>query len=258
MFGLTISRIGSRRHRSKGCSRPRVPKVRHHPPKQLTEDEIERLVLEAIPPPPPVVSSLRKRSPVPLGISAGVAAFRGVVLGGTEVSRSILTSESRVMVSGQDAQKRRAWEVRFGRFRASGLTVARFCEQERVSTHTFYYWAKRVGSASVKLSTVYVRQRVAAGSPVREAHAHGRPGFRTLPWSIFIAVRRGRCVGAGRLPGCDSLSRRVPPAREGGTFRRLSGSRREFVTGKAERCCPRRFCPRWGRRRSTFTPSQPT
>ena len=53
------------------------------------------------------------------------------------------------MASRQDVQKRRAWEVRFERFRAGGLTVARFCKQERVSAHTFYYWAKRVGSASV-------------------------------------------------------------------------------------------------------------
>jgi hypothetical protein len=57
------------------------------------------------------------------------------------------------MASRQDIQKRRAWEVRFGRFRASGLTVAQFCERERVSPHTFYYWAKRVGSASAKAST---------------------------------------------------------------------------------------------------------
>ena len=57
------------------------------------------------------------------------------------------------MASRQDVQKRRAWEVRFGRFRASGLTVARFCEQERVSVHTFYYWAKRVGPASVTTSS---------------------------------------------------------------------------------------------------------
>jgi hypothetical protein len=54
------------------------------------------------------------------------------------------------MVGRQDVQKRRAWEVRFGRFRASGLTVSRFCEQERVSMHTFYYWAKRVRSTSVR------------------------------------------------------------------------------------------------------------
>ena len=57
------------------------------------------------------------------------------------------------MVSRQDVEKRRAWEVRFERFRASGLTIARFCEHEHVSVHTFYYWAKRVGSNSVRPSS---------------------------------------------------------------------------------------------------------
>ena len=57
------------------------------------------------------------------------------------------------MVSRQDIQKRQAWEVRFERFRASDLSVARFCEQERVSVHTFYYWAKRVRPNSARPST---------------------------------------------------------------------------------------------------------
>ena len=57
------------------------------------------------------------------------------------------------MVSRQDVEKRRAWEVRFERFRVSGVTIARFCEQEHVSVHTFYYWAKRVGSNSVRPSS---------------------------------------------------------------------------------------------------------
>jgi hypothetical protein len=61
------------------------------------------------------------------------------------------------MVSRQDVEKRRAWEVRFERFRASGLSVARFCEQERVSLHTFYYWVKRVGSNSARPSTSEAR-----------------------------------------------------------------------------------------------------
>jgi hypothetical protein len=56
------------------------------------------------------------------------------------------------MRSRQDVQKRRAWEVRLGRFRASGLTVARFCAQEGVSANTFYYWAKRIGLASIRRS----------------------------------------------------------------------------------------------------------
>jgi len=56
------------------------------------------------------------------------------------------------MVSRQDVEKRRAWAVRFERFQASGLSVGRFCEQERVSVNTFYYWAKRVETNSVRPS----------------------------------------------------------------------------------------------------------
>ena len=52
------------------------------------------------------------------------------------------------MASRQDVQKRRVWEARLERFRTSGLTVARFCAQEGVSAHTFYYWARRVAAAS--------------------------------------------------------------------------------------------------------------
>ncbi|MCC6262115.1 MAG: hypothetical protein IT169_00945 [Bryobacterales bacterium] len=67
------------------------------------------------------------------------------------------------MVSRQDVEKRRAWEVRFERFRASGLSVGRFCEQERVSVNTFHYWAKRVGANSAR------RSASAAGSAPRRS-----------------------------------------------------------------------------------------
>jgi hypothetical protein len=56
------------------------------------------------------------------------------------------------MMNRQDVEKRVTWEKRFERFRASGLSVGRFCEQERVSVNTFYYWAKRVGTNSVSPS----------------------------------------------------------------------------------------------------------
>jgi len=57
------------------------------------------------------------------------------------------------MVSRLDLQKRRQWEARWERFRASGLTVTRFCEQESVSVNTFYYWAKRVRLPAVTVAT---------------------------------------------------------------------------------------------------------
>jgi hypothetical protein len=85
------------------------------------------------------------------------------------------------MASRQDVQKRRAWEVRFGRFRASGLTVARFCQQERVSTHTFYYWAKRVGAASVRMSSS------TSGSASRQDRLQDRQSVKRTPTAAGIA-----------------------------------------------------------------------
>jgi len=72
------------------------------------------------------------------------------------------------MASRLDVQKRRAWEGRLGRYQASGLTVTRFCERERVSTHAFYYWAKRIGSKRVgsrsdKRSAKHVATAVVSG-----------------------------------------------------------------------------------------------
>jgi hypothetical protein len=57
------------------------------------------------------------------------------------------------MASLGDSEKRQAWTARFARYQASGLSVARFCAQERVSVNTFYRWAKLVGSNSARPST---------------------------------------------------------------------------------------------------------
>jgi hypothetical protein len=93
------------------------------------------------------------------------------------------------MASREDVQKRRAWEVRFGRFQASGLTVARFCEHERVSTHTFYYWAKRVGSASAKTSSR------TSGSVLRRTRQSVKP-MPTVTGISSAALVRFSCRGA--------------------------------------------------------------
>ena len=48
------------------------------------------------------------------------------------------------MTKGVDQEKRRAWVAKLERFRASGLTIAKFCEEEKVSVQTFHYWARRI------------------------------------------------------------------------------------------------------------------
>ena len=44
-----------------------------------------------------------------------------------------------------DQSKRSLWAKRLSRFRNSGLSIARFCLQENIPTHSFHYWAKQLG-----------------------------------------------------------------------------------------------------------------
>lgn len=62
------------------------------------------------------------------------------------------------MANRCDNQKRQAWEARLNRFRLSELTVAKFCDQERVSVHAFYYWSRRIRS-------LHAAERDAAADP---------------------------------------------------------------------------------------------
>jgi hypothetical protein len=107
------------------------------------------------------------------------------------------------MASRQDVQKRRAWEVRFGRFRASGLTVARFCEQERVSTHTFYYWGKRVRPNSVRPSTLGTgnapRRNRPSVKPAAPAGGIANVALVRFSWNAGVEVSvPADCLGAIR------------------------------------------------------------
>lgn len=53
------------------------------------------------------------------------------------------------MKSSKRANNRELWWSRMQRFRASGLSVTRSCEQERVSQPSFYQWRKRLADVTV-------------------------------------------------------------------------------------------------------------
>jgi len=56
---------------------------------------------------------------------------------------------------------RAEWRKRLGQYRGSGLTVAGFCEQEGISTASFYAWRRRLRAT-------------------RKAGKDGRPGFASV------------------------------------------------------------------------------
>jgi|GEM_PF-1342844 len=74
-----------------------------------------------------------------------------------------------------DQSKFSLWSQGFNRFHNSGLSIARFCAQENIPTHSFYYWAKRVGPRSQHRQTRAIDSAVdlaisPPGQPVADSH----------------------------------------------------------------------------------------
>ena len=95
------------------------------------------------------------------------------------------------MASRENEQKRSEWAERLTRHRASGLTVARFCAQERVSVNTFYYWSRRVGAGAA--SSAAQRAQVSTFPDVVSSgtRALGKRGPQPRTESATIGARNG-------------------------------------------------------------------
>ena len=124
-----------------------------------------------------------------------------------------------------DIQKRREWEQRFERYRAGGLTVGRFCANERVSVNTFYYWAKRIGSRPSRSRTDQpdktsegVPQRVRQAAPLDLTTATNEAVVRfRLSSAVEVSVP-ANCLEVIR---CLALCVQPAPAERGTAFQEV-------------------------------------
>ena len=118
------------------------------------------------------------------------------------------------MRSRQDVQKRRVWETRLQRFGTSGLTVARFCAQEGVSAHTFYYWARRVGVTATAVGPSASKRGGTSGrggqseEPLPAASGNSRAGLVRFHWKAGVEV----AVPADCLDAIRCLAQCLPHA----------------------------------------------
>jgi len=69
------------------------------------------------------------------------------------------------MSKANDTVKREAWRRRLERFEAGDLSIAQFCRDEGVGTHTFYYWSKQLGRTSGRKGGRNGRSRAGTRSP---------------------------------------------------------------------------------------------
>lgn len=80
-----------------------------------------------------------------------------------------------------------AWMARLARFADSALTVAAFCDRERVSVSSFYYWKRQCEDARPAASAATVPLL-----PVRLT-THATPVELLLPGGVVLRLG----------PGCD-------------------------------------------------------
>jgi hypothetical protein len=112
------------------------------------------------------------------------------------------------MAKGLDEAKRQAWVARLERFRASGQTIAKFCDDEKVSVQTYYYWVRRIAAPATPTRAT---SRSAPGSTV-EKHAIGSRVCFQFGGGVKVWVPAD-CLEAIRcLAQCIGVSLPAPPA----------------------------------------------
>ena len=90
----------------------------------------------------------------------------------------------------ENSRKAEEWADRFERFEGSSLTVARWCESERVSEPSFYYWRKKLRDVTERSrqETARPHDKTSGQRPRRVAPAGKRQGS-------FQAVQIGSSDG---------------------------------------------------------------
>jgi len=98
------------------------------------------------------------------------------------------------MARSSDSPKVVAWRQRVRRFGRSGLTVVRFCEEEGVSTASFYRWRNRLAGQGLPTRNADARRTATTGveqrpvfQPVRVTRAE-TPISIQLPGGVRVEV----------------------------------------------------------------------
>ena len=95
------------------------------------------------------------------------------------------------MANRENERKRSEWAERLTRHRASGLTVARFCDQQRVSVNTFYYWSQRVGAVAASSAAQRAQVSTFPKAVSSGARALGKRGPQSRAESATSGARNG-------------------------------------------------------------------
>jgi hypothetical protein len=111
-------------------------------------------------------------------------------------------------MSGKRTSKVEQWQSRMQRFRVSGLSVTRFCEQEQVCMPSFYQWRKRLADgAGNTASPTFLPVRVTQSAAVEIHLPSGArisvpPGEHEALRVAIEAARQSSSVSHGEANVC--------------------------------------------------------
>jgi hypothetical protein len=106
-----------------------------------------------------------------------------------------------------DAGKEAAWLKRLKRFGRSGLTVAQFCDGERVSVASFYYWRQKLGQTASRRrgKSRPGGFRQVAVVPIQPAMGAATPAVVPAPPDVIPAVRGVAPVASAKTPAASRI-----------------------------------------------------
>ncbi len=122
-------------------------------------------------------------------------------------------------MSKLDTRKRAEWEARLARFAASELSVAQFCRNEKIGTHRFYYWDKRLGGRSTARRRSSAGQRAGKPRGVARVDSAESPLMVHIRWGSKVQISiPANCVDAIRCVLEHATGQLDEP---GGAFRQV-------------------------------------
>ena len=90
-----------------------------------------------------------------------------------------------------DPRKQSDWQKRLIKYRSSGQTVDRFCQLEKVTPSSFYYWSRHFRQAEQELSSVRPKRRHpdsdAADQPAAKDSDRSTDGYQSMGTMVHFA-----------------------------------------------------------------------
>lgn len=134
------------------------------------------------------------------------------------------------MAKRTSGERERFWRGLIGRQRASGLSIARFCEQARVAPNSFFVWKRRLQATGADVDAALGDRATAS---TRRRLRSRKTATSLVPVRLVADRVHGQATGAAAIEVAwpSGVVLRVPLGCDGGTLRDLVGTLVPLIGG---------------------------